>query len=115
MTLFNFLMLFSSVSFFFYGLSCFFNSFMIDEFIRYQIPQFRKLTGWLQLLGSFGIIIGFWMDNLQILSTIGLSLMMLFGIAVRIKIKDNLIKILPAVCYFLLNAYLSFKLIFDLY
>ena len=115
MTLFNFLMLFSSVSFFFYGLSCFFNSFMIDEFIRYQIPQFRKLTGWLQLLGSFGIIIGFWMDNLQILSTIGLSLMMLFGIAVRIKIRDNLIKILPAVCYFLLNAYLSFKLIFDLY
>ena len=85
---------------------------MIDEFIRYQIPQFRKLTGWLQLLGSFGIIIGFWMDNLQILSTIGLSLMMLFGVAVRIKIKDNLIKILPAVFYCLLNAYLSFKLIF---
>ena len=47
------------------------------------------------------------MDNLQILSTIGLSLMMLFGIAVRIKIKDNLIKILPAVCYFLLNGGIS--------
>ena len=112
MTLFNFLILFSSVSFFFYGLSSFFNSFMIDEFIRYRIPQFRKLTGWFQLLGSLGIIIGFWVDNLQVLSTIGLSLMMLFGVAVRIKIKDNLIKILPAVFYCLLNAYLSFKLIF---
>ncbi len=112
MTLFNFLILFSSVSFFFYGLSSFFNSFMIDEFIRYRIPQFRKLTGWFQLLGSLGIIIGFWVDNLQALSTIGLSLMMLFGVAVRIKIKDNLIKILPAVFYCLLNAYLSFKLIF---
>ncbi|MBB13310.1 MAG: hypothetical protein CMC78_03980 [Flavobacteriaceae bacterium] len=112
MTLFNFLILFSSVSFFFYGLSSFFNSFMIDEFIRYRIPQFRKLTGWFQLLGSLGIIIGFWIDNLQALSTICLSLMMLFGVAVRIKIKDNLIKILPAVFYCLLNAYLSFKLIF---
>ncbi len=112
MTLFNFLILFSSVSFFFYGLSSFFNSFMIDEFIRYRIPQFRKLTGWFQLLGSLGIIIGFWVDNLQALSTICLSLMMLFGVAVRIKIKDNLIKILPAVFYCLLNAYLSFKLIF---
>ena len=112
MTLFDFLILFSSVSFFFYGLSSFFNSFMIDEFIRYRIPQFRKLTGWFQLLGSLGIIIGFWVDNLQALSTIGLSLMMLFGVAVRIKIKDNLIKILPAVFYCLLNAYLSFKLIF---
>ena len=111
MTLFNLLILFSSVSFFFYGLGCFFNRFMIDEFIRYRIPQFRKLTGWLQLLGSLGIIIGFWIDNLQVLSTIGLSSMMLFGVAVRIKIRDNLIKILPAVCYFLLNAYLSFKLI----
>ena len=112
MTLFNFLILFSSVSFFFYGLSSFFNRFMIDEFIRYRIPQFRKLTGWFQLLGSLGIIIGFWVDNLQALSTICLSLMMLFGVAVRIKIRDNLIKILPAVFYCLLNAYLSFKLIF---
>ena len=114
MTLFNFLILFSSVSFFFYGLSCFFNSFMIDEFIRYRIPQFRKLTGCLQLFGSLGIIIGFWIDNLQVLSTIGLCLMMLFGVTVRIKIKDNIIKILPAVSYFLLNAYLSYKLIFEL-
>ena len=88
---------------------------MIDEFIRYRIPQFRKLTGFLQLLGSLGIIIGFWIDNLQVLSTIGLSLMMLFGVAVRIKIKDNLMKISPAACYFVLNTYLSCKLILEIY
>tara|TARA_Y100000996_G_scaffold246198_1_gene193581 strand:+ start:229 stop:495 length:267 start_codon:yes stop_codon:yes gene_type:complete len=88
---------------------------MVDEFIRYRIPQFRKLTGWLQLLGSLGIIIGFWIDYLQIFSTIGLSLMMLLGINIRIKIKDNLTKILPALFYFLLNAFLSFKLILELY
>jgi uncharacterized membrane protein YphA (DoxX/SURF4 family) len=87
---------------------------MIDEFIRYRIPQFRKLTGWLQLFGSLGIIIGFWIDNLQVLSTIGLSLMMLIGVAVRIKINDHIIKILPAVSYFLLNTYLSYKLVFEL-
>ena len=115
MTLFNFLILFSSVSFFFYGLSCLFDSFMIDEFIRYRIPKFRKLSGWLQILGSLGIIIGFWIDNFQLLSTLGLSLMMIFGVAVRIKIKDNLIKILPAALYFLLNAYLCCKLIFELH
>ena len=88
---------------------------MVDEFIRYRIPQFRKLTGWLQLLGSLGIIIGFWIDYLQIFSTIGLSLMMLFGVTVRINIKDNLTKILPALFYFLLNAFLSFILILELY
>ena len=88
---------------------------MIDEFIRYRIPQFRELSGWFQILGSLGIIIGFWIDNIQVLSTIGLSLMMLFGVGVRIKIKDDLIKILPAVCYFVLNTYLSCKLISEMY
>jgi len=88
---------------------------MVNEFVRYGIPQFRKLTGWLQLLGSLGIIIGFWIDYLQIFSTIGLSLMMLLGVTVRIKIKDNLTKILPALFYFLLNAFLSFILILELY
>ena len=88
---------------------------MVNEFVRYGIPQFRKLTAWLQLLGSLGIIIGFWIDYLQIFSTIGLSLMMLLGVTVRIKIKDNLTKILPALFYFLLNAFLSFILILELY
>jgi hypothetical protein len=88
---------------------------MVDEFVRYGIPQFRMLTGWLQLLGSLGIIIGFWVDYFQIFSTIGLSLMMLFGVTVRIKIRDNLTKILPAFFYFLLNAFLSFKLILELH
>lgn len=88
---------------------------MVNEFVRYGIPQFRKLTAWLQLLGSLGIIIGFWIDYLQIFSTIGLSLMMLLGVTVRIKIKDNFTKILPALFYFLLNAFLSSILILELY
>lgn len=108
----NSLLLFSSISFFFYGFNCFFSGFIIEEFNRYGIPQFRKLTGWLQLMGAMGIIIGFWINNLQVLSTLGLSLLMLFGVIVRIKIKDNLIQILPALGYFLLNAYLFYMLSF---
>ena len=108
----NSLLLFSSISFFFYGFNCFFSGFIIEEFNRYGIPQFRKLTGWLQLMGALGIIVGFWINNLQLLSTLGLSLLMLFGVAVRIKIKDNLKQILPALSYFLLNAYLCYKLLF---
>lgn len=84
---------------------------MEGEFLRYGIPQFRKLTGLLQLLGAIGIIIGFWIVPLQILSTLGLSLLMLFGIITRMVIKDSLIKTSPALFYCLLNAYLSFELI----
>ena len=83
---------------------------MVGEFLRYGIPQFRKLTGLLQLLGALGIILGFWMDYIQILSTLGLSLLMLFGVITRIVIKDGLMKTTPALFYCLLNAYLSFEL-----
>jgi intracellular septation protein A len=84
---------------------------MKEEFTRYGIPRFRKLTGVLQLLGALGIILGFWMGYFQILSTFGLSLLMLFGVITRIIIKDSLMKTLPALLYCLLNGYLCFELI----
>jgi len=36
---------------------------------------------------------------------------MWFGVITRIKIKDHLLQILPAIFYGLLNAYLSFQVI----
>ncbi|MDC0479006.1 DoxX family protein [Flavobacteriaceae bacterium] len=113
MTLLDPLLWFSSISFLFYGIGCFTSRFMMEEFIRYGIPKFRKLTGVLQLLGALGIIVGFWMDYFQILSTFGLSLLMLFGVITRIKIKDGLMKTIPALFYCLLNGYLCFKLILN--
>ena len=98
------------VSFLFYGITCFTSPFMIMEFDRYGIPQYRKLTGVLQLLGALGIIIGVWIDFLQILSTLGLFLLMLFGVITRIMIKDGFIKTLPALFYCLLNGYLCYEL-----
>ena len=84
---------------------------MIKEFERYGIPQYLKLTGASQLLGALGLLIGFWIVYLQIISAIGLSLMMLIGVITRITIKDSLVQTLPAFLYCLLNAYLSIKLI----
>ena len=110
MTLLDFLLWFSSISFLFYGIGCFTSIFMVAEFDRFGIPQFRRLTGILQLLGALGIIIGFWMDYLQIPSTLGLFLLMLFGVITRVVIKDGVIKTLPALFYCLLNAYICFEL-----
>ncbi|MEK9609902.1 MAG: DoxX family protein [Flavobacteriaceae bacterium] len=104
------LLWFSAVSFLFYGISCFTSAFMVNEFVRYGIPQYRKLTGVLQLLGALGIIIGFWSIHLQLVSALGLSFLMLFGVVTRILIKDDLIKTFPALFYCLLNAYLGFEL-----
>lgn len=37
----------------------------------------------------------------------GLALMMLVAVGVRIKIKDTFLQTIPALVYFVLNAYLS--------
>ena len=104
------LLWFSAVSFLLYGIGCFTSAFMKEEFIRYGIPKLRKLIGVLQLLGSLGIIVGFRVEYLQPLSTLGICLLMFFGVITRILIKDDLIKTLPALFYCLLNGYLCFKL-----
>ena len=113
LTLYSILLLFSAASFLFYGINSFTSNFIIQEFLRYGIPQYRKLTGWLQLLGALGIIIGFWINYIQILSTGGLALLMLFGVITRILIKDSFLKTLPALLYCLLNTYLCIELITD--
>ena len=113
LTLYSILLLFSAASFLFYGINSFTSNFIIQEFLRYGIPQYRKLTGWLQLLGALGIIIGFWINYIQIISTFGLAMLMLFGVTTRILIKDSFLKILPALLYCILNAYLFIELIPD--
>lgn len=102
---------FCCFSFFFYGVTCLSSKHMVLEFKRYGIPQYRKLTGWLQLAGACGLLLGFWIPYLQIVSTLGLSLLMLFGIITRLLIKDSLIKTCPAFTYCLLNGYLCYELI----
>lgn len=105
------LLLFSALSFLFFGLACLFDPRLKDEFDRYGLPRYRKLTGVLQLLGATGILVGYWEVSLQIFSTLGLSCLMLLGVGVRIRIKDTFIQTLPAVFYFFLNTYLSLRLL----
>ncbi|MCH1517733.1 MAG: DoxX family protein [Flavobacteriaceae bacterium] len=106
----NSLLLFSATSFIFFGVGCFVSSYLKAEFIRYGLPQFRLLTGLLQLIGGLGIGIGFWWPTLQLVSTAGLAILMLLGFGVRLKIRDNFVQSFPAFFYFILNLYLSNQL-----
>lgn len=103
--------IFSAVSFLFFGLGCLTSKYLISEFIRYGIPQFRVLTGLLQLFGALGLLLGFYNNYLQIFSAAGLSLLMLCGVIVRILINDTLIQTIPAIFYCMLNTLLFIQLI----
>jgi len=65
----------------------------------------RKLTGFLQLAGGFGFGVGYFISvYLLLLSAVGLSLLMLIGFDVRLKIKHKLCQSLPSPISALVNA-----------
>lgn len=80
------------------------------EFDRYGLPTKRKLVGALQLCGSFGLLLGLFVSPfLTLIASAGLCILMCLGVAVRLKINDPLLAILPAFTYAILSGYLFIK------
>ncbi len=101
--------LISAISFTYYGVMCLFSKLMFLEFQRYGLSEAqRKLTGILQLLGSFGLLIGLLVPLSGLVAAAGLSLLMLLGFLTRLKIRDSFYQSLPSFIFMLLNAYLAY-------
>lgn len=104
---------FSSVAFIYFGINCFFSKFIRTEFVRYGLEPYRQLTGYLQLAGAIGLIVGLYNSpTLLLLASSGLSLLMLAGFIVRLKIKDNVFKSSPAITFAALNLFIAVKTFF---
>ena len=71
--------------FLYYGLACLFADGMVEEFERYGLPHFRKLIGALEVAGAAGLLAGYLAPTLSFLSASGLSVLMLLGLAVRVR------------------------------
>lgn len=101
------LILFSAISFFAYGSACFVSPYLKREFVRYGLDSQRPLVGALQIGAAVGLLGGLSQPWMGCAAAIGLAAMMLVAVWVRIRIKDSLRQTAPALCYFLLNAYLG--------
>ncbi len=110
-TTFTWLNFLSSALFLFYGISCLFSARIKQEFKRYGLQGYRGLVGVLELAGSVGLFIGLWVPVIGGLAALGLSVLMLMGLVVRLKIRDGWIKSSPALACLLLNLYLLAKYI----
>jgi|TARA_B110000014_G_C20114272_1_gene587988 hypothetical protein len=84
---------------------------MKKEFKRFGLEKLGLLTVILELLGAVGLLIGLKFNILLIIASLGLALLMFFGLIVRMKLKDNLWVSLPALFYMLLNAYIFIEAI----
>lgn len=102
----NLSVLVSSLSFYAYAASYFLSPHMKSEFKRFNLEKIGLLTVILQILGATGLLVGLFFNPVLILASLGLSLLMLSGLIVRIKVKDGLLVSLPALFFLLLNLYI---------
>ena len=80
---------------------------MVLEFERYGLPGFRVLIGTLEFSGGLGLVVGLYEPFIGMLAAAGLSILLLCGFVVRVKIGDGILKSTPALLYFILNSYLA--------
>ena len=105
----TFVIIFTAVSFIIYGYSSFVSRRMKSEYARWGYSDQRKIVGFLQLLGGLGLLIGIKIDILLILTSFCFILMMNMAIFIRIKIKDNITDILPAITYLFLSVMIFYN------
>lgn len=100
------LVVLSSVSFYAYVGAYFVSPHMKNEFKRFNLEKLGLFTIVLEFLGATGLLLGLKFNLLLTLSSLGLGLLMLFGLIVRIKLKDSIWVSLPAGFFMLLNLYI---------
>ena len=109
MSLFLALVLLSSLSFLIYGIAYFVSPNMRSEFKRFGIEKHGLLVIILELLGALGLLAGLTINPIMLVSAGGLALLMLFGVAFRLKFGDSIWVSLPAIFFVLLNAYIFYR------
>ncbi len=102
------LITFSSISFLIFGVLCFLSNYFKSEFRRYGLNNFRKITGFFQFTGGIGLLLGFFVKELLLISSFGLFSLMFLGVCVRLKINDGFVRTSPAIFYMLINLYIFF-------
>lgn len=113
MNLLTALILISSLSFLAYGIAYFKSPKMKSEFKRFGLEKAGALTAILEIVGALGLLLGFKFQLLLLISAGGLALLMLLGVAIRIKYKDSLWVSLPATFFMLLNGYIFFLSLYN--
>jgi hypothetical protein len=103
------IILFSALSFLAYGTGCFTSRHLQREFQRFGFSAQRGLIGFLQICGALALVTGFRIPLIGFFGAAGLAVMMFVAIIVRIRIRDSFLQTVPALLYFLLNAYLAFS------
>ena len=71
---------------------------MAEEFFTYGLPKwFMYVIGSMKVIIAILLILGIWIDSLNLYSYITLCILMLGAIIMHVKVKDKIIKSVPAI------------------
>jgi hypothetical protein len=90
----------------YYGLSVLFSNAMVTEFDQFGLPNLRRFTGVLELLGAVGLLAGYLIPPLVIAASGGLALLMALGLAVRFRSRSSLPDSIAALVMLLINLFI---------
>ena len=103
--------IFSSFSFIAYTIAYLVAPKLRSEFKELKIDKLSTLVVCLELLGAFGLLIGFFYTPIMIVSSLGLSVLMLLGVLIRLRHRQPLKLTLQAFFFMLLNGFIFFETI----
>ena len=76
---------------------------MVLEYERWGFKSQRIILGYCQLLGGLGLLVGLKFAPLLTITSFLLLCMMITAVFVRIRIKERIIRTLPALLYLVLT------------
>ena len=94
----------SGLSFLYYGFRVLFRPALRGEFERYGIPAVRQLVGVMEVLGGTAVLLGLAVPPLGALGAAGLTVLMVLGLIVRVRVHDAPRLMVPAAALAALNA-----------
>ena len=82
---------------------------MISEYERWGYKNQRIILGSCQLFGGLGLFVGLSIPLLLSVTSFLLVCMMLTAVFVRVKLKEKIGKMLPAILYVVLNLIIFYN------
>ena len=77
---------------------------MREEFEVYGLPDWTLyMVGLLKVAFSVGLLAGIWLPELVVTSAAGIAFFMFFAILMHIRVKDPIVKSIPAITFFTLS------------
>ncbi|MFN7148154.1 MAG: DoxX family protein [Microthrixaceae bacterium] len=101
------LALVSGLSFLYYGFRVLFRAESTGEFERFGVPAVRQFVGLMEVLGGTAVILGLVVAPLGAFAAAGLTVLMVLGLIVRVRIHDAPRLMAPAAALGALNAVLA--------